>query len=251
MATEARRPPRVLFAIGSLARGGSERQLMQLVAAAHPERLDATVFTFSSVCDPGHERLLEELGVELLQVSPTSGPRPIRPLVSVPRAVRELRRVKPDLVYSWLEEASTTITPAARALGIPVVIARRSVCGSPAEASALFRIPIRWAERRALLVTGNSEAVLREAQARGVRADRLRLVRNGHPPVAPLPPPPGEPVRIGYLANYRAEKGHARLLAALDLVRARTPWRADLVGSGPLRERVAAEITSRGLGGPG
>jgi glycosyltransferase involved in cell wall biosynthesis len=239
--------PRVAFAIGGLGLGGSERQLMELISAAHPERLDASVLTFSTTCDPGHGRRLEELGVELIQLSPSRGPRAIRPAVAVPRTFDALRRLRPDVVYPWLEEASATVTPPARALGIPVVVARRSVCGSPAERWAFFRVPIRWAERQALLVTGNSEAVLDEAIARGVPRERLRLVRNGHPPVAPLPPPGGPTVALGYLANYRLEKGHARLLAALDRVQAQTPWRADLVGAGPLLAQVTAEIAERGL----
>ena len=73
------------------------------------------------------------------------------------------------------------------------------------------------------------------------------MVRNGHPPVDALPAAPGRPVALGYLANYRAEKGHARLVDALELVRRRTPWRVDLAGVGPLREQVAAEIAERGL----
>jgi glycosyltransferase involved in cell wall biosynthesis len=221
--------------------------MVQLISAAHPERLEATVLAFSTVCDPSHAELLRDLGVELIQVAPSRGPRALRPAVSVPRAFGVLRRVRPDVVYPWLEEASATVTPAARALGIPVVIARRSVCGSPSERWAFFRIPIRWAERQAVMVTGNSEAVIAEAEARGVSPGRLRLVRNGHPPVAPLPPPTGREVVIGCLANYRAEKGHRRLLDALELVRARTPWRVDLAGDGPLREQIGAEIIARGL----
>lgn len=243
------RPPRVLFAIGGLGLGGSERQLMQLISAVHPDRVEATVLTFSTVCDPGHAQRLLDLGVELIQQAPSGGPRPIRPVVSLPRTFSVLRRLKPDVIYAWLEEASTTVTPAARSLGIPVVIARRSVIGSGAERQAHFRIPIRWAERSAQRVTGNSNAVIEQAKARGVRPERLRLVRNGHPEVAALPPLLGSSVAFGYLANYRPEKGHARLLAALDLVETETPWRVDLAGSGPLRERVAAEIAERGLEG--
>lgn len=244
----AERPPRVVFAIGSLARGGSERQMVQLIAAAHPERLEATVLAFSNVSDSGLAQLLRDLGVDLIQLAPTRGPRPLRPLVSVPRTYGLLRRARPDVVYSWLEEASATVTPAARALGVPVVIARRSVCGSPSERWAFFRVPIRFAERHAALVTGNSEAVIAEAEARGVAPNRLRLARNGHPQISPLPAPAGEEVVIGYLANYRAEKGHRRLLDALELVETETPWRVDLAGDGPLRDQVSAEIAARGLG---
>jgi glycosyltransferase involved in cell wall biosynthesis len=130
---------------------------------------------------------------------------------------------------------------------IPVVIARRSVCGSAAERQVHFRIAIRWAERKAKLVTGNSNAVIKEAEARGVPPERLRLVRNGHPPVEPLPPRSATEVSLGYLANYRPEKGHARLLAALSLIRTDTPWRADLAGAGPDRAEVSAKIAARGL----
>lgn len=239
--------PRVTFAIGGLGLGGSERQLMQLISTAHPERIEASIIAFSTTCDPAHRRRLDDLGVELIQLSPKKGPRALRPAVAVPRTFRALRRLSPDVVYPWLEEASATVTPPARALGLPVVIGRRSVCGSPSERWAFFRGPIRWAERHARLVTGNSEAVLEEAVRRGVPRERLRLARNGHPPVEPLDPPGGEIVKIGYLANYRPEKGHARLLAALEQVRAASPWRVDLAGSGPLREQVAAEVVARDL----
>jgi glycosyltransferase involved in cell wall biosynthesis len=240
-------PPRVLFAIGGLGLGGSERQLMQLISATHPERLRATVLTFSTDCAEEHARRLEELGVELIQLPPWGGPRAARPAVSVPRTIRMLRRVRPDVVYAWLEEASTTVTPAARSLGLPVIIARRSVCGSEAEQRLHFRLPIRWAERRARLVTGNSEAVLAEATARGVRPERLRLTRNGHRPVEALPEPGGEAVVLGYVANYRPEKGHRRLLEALPLVDARTPWRVDMAGSGPLQAEIEEGVRAKGL----
>jgi hypothetical protein len=239
--------PKVLFAIGGLGRGGSERQLMQLLSGVHPERLEATVLTLSEECDPEHAARLRELGVELIQQRSGRGPRPLRPAVTIPRTFATVRSVRPDVIYAWLEEASTTVTPAARALGVPVVIARRSVCGSQAEQQAIFRIAIRWAERRARLVTGNSLAVNDEAVLRGVARERLRLVRNGHPQVPELPLPTGPEVSFGYVANYRPEKGHARLLEALSLIETDRPWRLDMVGAGDGRRQVEAQIARRGL----
>jgi glycosyltransferase involved in cell wall biosynthesis len=240
-------PPRVLFVIGGLGRGGSERQLMQLIGSAHPGRLRATVLTLSTVCDPGFAAALRELKIELIQLPPAPGPRISRPAISVPRVLRVARRVRPDAIYAWLEEAATTTAPVARALRVPLLIARRSVCGARVEANPFFRGTIRLAERQAAIVTGNSLAVVEEAEARGVAAGRLRLVPNGHPPVEPLQPRTSETVALGYLANYRPEKGHERFLAALQLVETSTPWRADLAGSGELRAEIEKSIAAGGL----
>jgi glycosyltransferase involved in cell wall biosynthesis len=174
-------------------------------------------------------------------------PRALRPPLSVPGTIRVLRRLRPDVVYGWLEEASTTVTVAAMTLGIPVIIARRSVRGSRAERWAHFRLPIRWAERRAVLITANSEAVAARAVERGAAPERVRVVRNGHVPTDPLPTRDELPVALGYLANYRPEKGHPRFLQALRLMRTATPWRADMAGSGPSYGEVAAEVAAQGL----
>ena len=215
-----------LYAIGGLGRGGSERQLIELVAAAHPDRIEASIITLGPDCDPGHRATLDRLGVELIQMDPSGGPRALRPAIAVPRAYGNLRRLRPDVVYAWLEEAVTTMTLPAAALGIPLVVARRSVCGSPAERWTPFRVAIRRAEARAVLVTGNSEAVLDEAENRGISRPRLRLVRNGHRPVDPLPLPtpacPGDRSLRGMVARPAegcAGRRGGRAAVAGDLVR--------------------------------
>ena len=82
---------------------------------------------------------------------------------------------------------------------------------------------------------------------RGIRRERLRLVRNGHDAVPPLPLSGGAAVRLGYLANFRPEKGHLRLLEALTRVRVGTPWICVLAGEGPLAEAVARRAAELGL----
>jgi glycosyltransferase involved in cell wall biosynthesis len=134
-----------------------------------------------------------------------------------------------------------------RAQGIPVVVARRNISGAAIEKIRLAAFAIRRAERLAAVVTANSTAVAREAVERGIAYERIRLVRNGHVELPPLPPPPTEPVVFGYVARFRSEKGHGRLLDALSLVRTPRPWRVDLAGDGAAQARLQAEVARRGL----
>jgi glycosyltransferase involved in cell wall biosynthesis len=115
------------------------------------------------------------------------------------------------------------------------------------ERYAPLRMLIRRIEASARIVTANSDAVRDEAIRRGIDADRIRVVLNGLEALPPLEMPPAPPVRLGYLAHLRAEKGHLRLLGALARLRPELDWRADLGGSGPLEGAVRARIDELGL----
>jgi glycosyltransferase involved in cell wall biosynthesis len=99
----------------------------------------------------------------------------------------------------------------------------------------------------ATLVTGNSQAVIDAAIQSGIRAERLRLVPNGHARTPALPQPDGRVVSLGYVAGFRLEKGHLRLLEALCRVSTEVPWRIDLAGEGPLINEVMRRAQSLGL----
>jgi glycosyltransferase involved in cell wall biosynthesis len=72
-------------------------------------------------------------------------------------------------------------------------------------------------------------------------------VANGHPVDTRPPPLPDGEIAFGYVAGFRAEKGHLRLLDALSRMRARAAWRVDLAGDGALKGQVEAEARRRGL----
>ena len=241
------RLPRVLFAVGSLAPGGSENQLLELISRGHGVHFDAVLMTFQAGVEADREAVLERLGVERIRLVPVRGPRALRPLVTLPRAARHVRRVAPDVIYPWLERSAAILAPAAYATRTSMVIGRRNISGASAERLAPVRWAMRGIERTALLVTCNSGAVMDEAASRGIRRERLRLIPNGHPVLEPLPAPPDGPVAVGYVANYRAEKGHGLLLDALDDLPKDGSWRVDLAGHGPLEEGVRAEVARRGL----
>jgi glycosyltransferase involved in cell wall biosynthesis len=238
---------RVLFVISSLEPGGSEGQLTELAARAHPERVDATVATLYPTTARRH---LDRLAARGVAVHALSGGRGrARDLASAARRLTGLARgLRPDVIYAWLEEAATVAVPVARALRIPVAVSRRNVCGSSVERHAPLRVAIQRIEAAAQLVSANSDAVREEAIRRGIAAERIRVVLNGHVSLPPLAAPPDGPVRLGYLAHLRAEKGHLRLLAALERLPADADWHADLAGSGPEEAAVRRQIADRGLG---
>jgi glycosyltransferase involved in cell wall biosynthesis len=243
------RPPRVLFAIGGLERGGSESQLVALLEQIYPDQVRAVVVTLSDAVDPALKARLGALGV-VHTVLGGRGPRARRLGPAVVSLARILQRFRPDLAYAWLEEAALVTAPVARAQGLPIAVARRNVSGPYAAWPRPVVAAIARAERMATVVTANSQAVAQESIRRGVAPQRVRLVPNGHPELDALPMPAADGgVRLGYVARFREEKGHLRLLDALDRVQASADWCVDLAGDGPLRERVVAEVRRRGLEG--
>jgi glycosyltransferase involved in cell wall biosynthesis len=239
--------PRVVFVIGSLLPGGSERQLVELLVRIHPQEVDATLITWDRGHDsPARKRLLDA-GVRHEPLAPLPARRAFRRPVVLARLARILRSVRPDVVYPWLEEASLVVAPIARAHGMPVAIARRNISGASIEKQPLAAWAIRRAERLGAVVTVNSVAVLDAAKHRGIPPDRLRLVRNGHPELPPLPLPAGSPVAVGYVARFRPEKGHRRLLSVLRELDKDGTWRVDLAGEGLLMPTIAQEVESLGL----
>ena len=69
-----------------------------------PHSVEATVLTFSTECAHDHATRLRGLGVELIQLVPSAAPRALRPAIALPRTFKALSRVRPDVVYAWLEE---------------------------------------------------------------------------------------------------------------------------------------------------
>jgi glycosyltransferase involved in cell wall biosynthesis len=234
------RLPRVLFVIGSLERGGSEGQLVTLLERVHQTRVIAGLIALRVASESGHARRLEAVDVpfRVLSRGQHLATRPaswLRTLIGVLRAFR------PDLVYVWLEESALLVAPVARAFGIPVVVARRNVSGPYANRPAPVVSAIHAAERLAVLATANSEAVATETARRGIRPDRIRVVRNGQIVPPPLPAPSTNPVILGYVAGMRPEKGHMRLLQSLAPIETNVPWCVDLAGDGPALPHIVAE----------
>jgi glycosyltransferase involved in cell wall biosynthesis len=234
---------RVLFSIGGLSRGGSETQLTRLLENL-PQPLTNVDLAIHNGRARDYRPRITALGVPIHTVPrPRWVPGRLQILVSLGYMAWTVLRLRPDVIYAWLDESALHLAPVGRLARVPVVVARRNLLGSNAERATpwIGRLQ-RRAERMATLVTANSQAVAEQAARRGIDPERIRIVRNGHDQMPPLPLPAGEEIVIGYLANFRPLKGHAAMLDAAALLAERPGWRLLLGGGGRLREHFRARI---------
>lgn len=239
---------RVTFAIGTLGNGGSEKQLTELLVRLPRDRFRPVLVTGAGEETTSHGRRLRSAGIEIIPVKQLQVGHPIlRWAWRGCEYADSVRRSKPDVVYAWLDEAAAFLAPICRGIGIPCVAARRNLIGSDLERRyPVVGSAIRWAERFATLVTANSAAVAGSCVARGHDRSRIRLTPNGHLDLPPLPMPGPTPVAFGYVANFRPEKGHHRLIDALELLPA-GGWRLDIAGDGVTRPEIQERVARAGM----
>ncbi len=237
-----------MLAIGSLAIGGSEKQLTELVCSLPRDRFDPILVTSASGDEPTRYRnriLASDVPILAIPTPPRHG---VGHWIGLARQyAAAIRTVKPDLVYAWLDETAAFVAPICRVGRIPCLVARRNITGSSVEKRyPLVGTALRRAESLATLVTANSDAVAAACVMRGHDPSRVRLVPNGHERLPALPSPPSPPVVFGYVAQFRDGKGHHHLLDVVGRV-PDGPWRVDLAGEGPLQGEIAQLITNAGL----
>jgi glycosyltransferase involved in cell wall biosynthesis len=239
---------RLLFAIGGLGRGGSETQFTRLLENL-PPGLGKLGVLLHDPTQVDYLPRVQALGAELFQTPYLPRKRrPVRVGANLLYTTWTVRRFRPAIIYAWLDETALYLAPVGRLLGIPVVVARRNISGSASEqASPWIARAQHGAERLSTLVTANSQAVAEATEARGVARDRIRVVSNGHRTEEPLPFPGGSEMVIGYLANFRPEKGHLTLVDVASHLRDVPGWRLVLAGRGELREEIESLVVARGL----
>jgi len=244
-------PLRVALVVGSLNRGGTERQILMLGSALVARGHLVTVICLGSAGDQGTAAraagiCVVEVGFPGLQRSVLLNPIPeIRRLRGV------FRQASPDVVHCFLYWAYLLGVPIARSVGVPVVISSRR---SLTAASRRFRLLVPWeraCDRLADAVVCNSSAVMEDA-IRHTRLPRRKaiVIRNGVSLPAEVGPPVTHPQRAVIVANLIAYKGHAVALTAFAQVRALSPTleaRLELAGTGPEEGPLRALARERGI----
>lgn len=164
--------------------------------------------------------------------------------LAVARAVRTLRRHRPDVVLTLMEKDVRLTGPAARALGIPVVVRRAN--DRPLKPRPHFRVLYGWLPA---LHVANSQATRRTMlhSAPWLPPERVRVIHNGidtaalrSAPAADLGLPPGA-LAFGFVGRFDERKGILDLARAWPAVAAALPdAHLVMVGKGPEEERARA-----------
>jgi glycosyltransferase involved in cell wall biosynthesis/O-antigen/teichoic acid export membrane protein len=247
-------PLGVAFVVGSLNRGGTERQILLLGSALVARGHLVTVICLES--SAGHlGAAARAAGIRVFEVGFRGLQRSVllSPLLEIRRFRRILREVSPDVVHCCLYWAYLLGVPIARSAGVPLVVSSRR---SLTAASGRFRLLVPWervCDRLADAVVCNSSAVMEDAIRRtGLPRRKAVVIRNGVSLPADVVPPGTLPQRVVMVANLQAYKGHAVALAAFARVRALLPTveaRLLLAGSGPEEGSLRARARELGIDG--
>ena len=243
-------PFRVALVVGTLNRGGAERQVLMLGSALVARGHAVTVICINSAGDQA--AAAHDAGIRVIKAGFPGLQRSVllNPFPEIRRLRALFRAASPDVVHCFLYWGYLIGVPIARSVGVPVVISSRR---SLTAASGRFRllIPWEWAcDRLADAVVCNSIAVMEDA-IRHTRLPRRKalVIRNGVLLPAAQAPSRMRPPRVVILANLIAYKGHDVALAAFAQVRASMPAleaRLQLAGAGP--EEGPLRVRARELG---
>lgn len=249
------RPVKVCHLIKGLGRGGAEQLLPQVIACGHGAHAVGYFL-------PWKDALVPTLRGAGVPVRCFGSRNPARMLLAARAVAGWLREERADLVHCHLPLAGVVGRLAGRMAGVPVVYTEHNL--QPRYHPATRRANA-WTWRLQRAVVAVSQEVADSIAEHVGHAVPVRVVKNGidvagyaaRPETRAatrqrLGIPPDAPV-VGTVAVFRRQKRLDQWLeAAAQLVQGRGPA-ADahflLVGDGPLRAEVEAQVAALGLGG--
>jgi glycosyltransferase involved in cell wall biosynthesis len=244
------RSPRILLLITLAETGGAQTYVAGLLPAL-TRRLDVVVAAHGD--GPLRDAALATGARYVPLRHVRRNLHPARDLLGLLELAALIRRERPDILHANSSKAGLLGRIAAAALGVPVRIftahgwAFKAYSGP---VSALYR----WADRLMAPLTTTTVCVSERERSAGVAARTCRAhdtvvipsaVDAGAVPQARLA---GSPPRVIMVGRLAAPKDAVTLVRALAGVR-RSPFTATIVGDGPDRPAVEAEIRNAGLEG--
>jgi glycosyltransferase involved in cell wall biosynthesis len=228
----------VVHVVSSLDVGGLERVVLDL--ATHVDRRRTTPCVVCLERPGAWASRLTEIGIPVDCVSNPEGWIPTR----IVGLARLLRGLEADVVHLHNVKSHLHGALAARLAGVPIVVSTKHGRNYPTSLIARLTNRLACAICSDLIgVSADCAAIWHKVEA--ARAEKVSVIVNGIDTAAfPYSSrPPGGPVRAVSVARLSAVKDPLTLLRATRRVIDDEPdFRLDLVGDGPLRSEVEAEI---------
>ncbi len=248
----AARPLKVLHIITGLQSGGAERILLHLVSHLSKEQFSCEVVSLTT---EGH--LGEKIRAQGIPVRALGFARGVPDPRLLPTLAAHIRRVRPDLIQTWLHHADLAGGLAARLARTPAPVvwsvhnaAIDPVKGKP-QTALLTRLNARLARFLCAKVVCVSEAVRAHCLSQGYAPDQLQVVVNGVDTDAFQPDPearvsvrremglPPDAPLVGLMARFDPAKDHETFCRAAGILRQTCPTaRFVLCGEGITPENV-------------
>ena len=252
---------KITYVIGSLATGGAETQLLELLRRLDPSRWQTSLVVFNML----HiDRAPDLVGrVFSLGISGNGNSRSyrkaFRAALALKRLTEYLVRIRPDVVHALLPQSCILAVPAARLARVPVLIGNRlSLVNGYRNGDLLARVD-RLATRKCDYMLGNCSAVTEElVRIDGVPAGRAATIYYGVDTARFIPGNRSlrqvygwndDEVVFGIVANFIPYKRHMDFVRAAALIGAKAPH-ARFVMAGEDRGILPAirrEIAQAGL----
>jgi len=230
------KPAKITYLIGSLARGGAEGQLIELLRRLDRSRWQPSLILFEDDHVDRASGLVDE--VHALQIagggySTNTVQRGYKAVKGVIRLTRHLLRIQPAVLHAMLPAACILAAPAARMARVPVFIGSRRCLLDSYRNGGLLSPLDRFTTRMCDFVLGNSQAVSKELmRIDGIPAERNATVYNGVD--AERFKPGDRSVRqrygwteghvvFGIVANFIPYKRHVDFVSAAALIAAEAP----------------------------
>ncbi|MCO6509286.1 MAG: glycosyltransferase [Aridibacter famidurans] len=234
---------RVCFVVGTLGRGGAERQLLYMLRALKAEGLESRVLCLTS--GEAFEADIREMGIDLEWVG--ESPSRVRRLLKV---VKEVRKYGPDVIQSSHFYTNIYAAVAGKVTRVPSIGAIRNDLNSEIGADAVFG---RWQVALPTHLVANSRAALEKVVERGISRTRIDLVEN----VVDLPGseasgdemPKGK-ISISFVGRLAAQKRPEVFVELASRLNSKLPamdLKFRIVGDGPLRHELEAHCADLGL----
>jgi len=219
---------KIAYIIGSLRTGGAEGQLLELLRGLDRHIFDPSLILFRPDTSSRAEGVVDQ--VYSIGKPKTSGLVDRSDLLKFPsfllRTRDLLRNIQPDVLHAFLPEAATIVgSLAARAAGVPLIVASRRGSASLYRLSRFLTAAERYALRQTDFMLANSAALAREiVDLDSYPAAQTATIYNGVD-TRRFAPQSGTVLRralgwtdgnvvFGIVANFRACKRHADFVSA-------------------------------------